>query len=164
MSNVEGAVTSSGYHVASERVVRRHLLQFDVTPNGAAEPVFRNDFWGHDEASVHVDVVSGEPPFANVKIFERGGSGPSFTRPLEAPNVREVPNYHYGTTRIEARSAHGDSHLGHVFHDAPARDGGLWHRVNCAALRLIGCRNLPAEGYGRYTNIFEDLDAEEETR
>ena len=60
-------------------------------------------------------------------------------------------------TRTEVRSAHGDSHLGHVFPDEPADRGGLTYCINSASLRFIHRDNMEAEGYGAYLGQVEDI-------
>jgi peptide-methionine (R)-S-oxide reductase len=59
--------------------------------------------------------------------------------------------------RTEVRSAHGDSHLGHVFPDGPADRGGLRYCINSASLRFIHRDDMQAEGYGAYLNQVEDI-------
>ena len=107
-----------------------------------------------------MDIVSGEPLFASVSKYDSGTGWPSFTVPLEPGNVIEKVDSSHGMQRTEVRSAHADSHLGHVFDDGPAPTGGLRYCLNSAALRFIPRDDLEAEGYGAYRNLFEDADGE----
>lgn len=136
--------------------------QYAVTQESATEPAFGNEFWDKKDAGIYVDIVSGEPLFASLQKFDSGCGWPSFTIPLESANVVEREDKSHGMIRKEVRSAHGDSHLGHVFDDGPPEEGGLRYCINSAALRFIPYEDLEAEGYGRYKSLFDGADKKEE--
>ena len=145
-------------------IAKLNPRQYAVTQESATEPAFDNEFWDKKDAGIYVDVVSGEPLFASLQKFDSGCGWPSFTVPLEAGNVVENEDRAHGMIRTEVRSAHGDSHLGHVFNDGPPADGGLRYCINSAALRFVAYEDLEAEGYGTYKKIFEDAVTQEEGR
>ncbi|MDQ8168231.1 MAG: peptide-methionine (R)-S-oxide reductase MsrB [Gemmatimonadota bacterium] len=127
--------------------------QFTVTQQSGTEPPFRNAFWDHHEDGLYVDIVSGEPLFSSRDKFDSGCGWPSFTKPV-APHVRELEDRTHGMRRVEVRSTHADSHLGHVFPDGPADAGGLRYCINSASLRFIPVDRLEAEGYGAFRAHF----------
>jgi peptide-methionine (R)-S-oxide reductase len=143
------------YKKDPEALERLTPNQYHVTQERGTEPAFQNEYWDHKEAGIYVDVVSGEPLFASTKKFDSGCGWPSFTAPIEARNVVEHVDTAYGMVRTEVRSAHGDSHLGHVFPDGPVDDGGLRYCINSAALRFIPYEELDAAGYGEYKDVFD---------
>ena len=98
-----------------------------------------------------------EPLFASADKYESGCGWPSFTKPIEPAHVNELRDTTHGMIRTEVRSAHGDSHLGHVFPDGPTDRGGLRYCINSASLRFVHRDDMEAEGYGAYLDQVEDV-------
>ena len=128
--------------------------QYHVTQENGTEAPFTGEYYRNHEPGIYVDIVSGEPLFASADKFDSGSGWPSFTRPIGADNLVERRDRSHFMDRVEVRSAHADSHLGHVFPDGPAEAGGLRYCINSAALRFIHRDNLEAEGYGQYQSLF----------
>ena len=104
-----------------------------------------------------MDIVSGEPLFASIDKFDSGTGWPSFTRPV-ASNVTERADNAYGMRRVEVRSRHGDSHLGHLFPDGPRESGGMRYCINSASLRFIPVDQLEQAGYAEFVPVFKKQD------
>ncbi|UHA72814.1 peptide-methionine (S)-S-oxide reductase MsrA [Paenibacillus sp. 481] len=142
----------------TERADLKHKLspmQFHVTQNSGTEPPFQNEFWDHKREGIYVDIVSGEPLFSSCEKYDSGCGWPSFTKPLRPFHVEEKLDLAHGMIRTEVRSRLGDSHLGHVFDDGPASQGGLRYCINSAALRFIPKEELDEAGYGEFKSLFK---------
>ena len=150
----------SDYHKNPEAVGALSPEQYHVTQKNGTERPFTGEYWDNHEPGIYVDVVSGEPLFASVDKFDSGSGWPSFTRPIDSANVVEKRDFSHLMIRTEVRSAHGDSHLGHVFNDGPRAAGGLRYCINSASLRFIHLDDLEAQGYGEYKKLFTNQEAQ----
>jgi peptide-methionine (R)-S-oxide reductase len=147
----------SDYRKTPDAVARLTPEQYRVTQEGATERPGTGAYLDTTEPGIYVDIVSGEPLFASSAKFDSGCGWPSFTKPIEPANVAELRDTSHGMIRTEVRSAHGDSHLGHVFEDGPADRGGLRYCINSASLRFIPRDEMEAAGYGAWLEQVEDV-------
>ncbi len=145
------------YSKTPEAVSKLTPMQFRVTQQSATEAPGTGEYLNNKKPGIYVDIVSGEPLFASSDKYDSGCGWPSFTKPIEPANVAELHDSSHGMVRIEVRSKHGDSHLGHVFEDGPVDRGGLRYCINSASLRFVPKEKMEAEGYGAYLDQVEDI-------
>ena len=143
------------YAKSAEALARLTPEQFHVTQHSGTERPWTGEYVGEKRRGIYVDVVSGEPLFASSAKYESGCGWPSFTRPLFDDHIVELTDTTHGMVRTEVRSAHGDSHLGHVFPDGPRDQGGLRYCINSASLRFIPEDEMEAEGYGDLIGLID---------
>jgi len=147
----------ANYRKTPEAVAALTPEQRAVTQQNATERPGTGALLHNKAPGIYVDIVSGEPLFASSDKFESGCGWPSFVKPIETANVKELRDLSHGMVRTEVRSAHGDSHLGHVFEDGPRDRGGLRYCINSASLRFVPRAEMAAQGYGDYLDQVEDV-------
>ena len=128
-------------------------IQYEVTQLNGTERPFTGEYDKLYDPGIYVDIVTGEPLFLSNDKFNSGSGWPSFTKPIDPAVIIEVIDKSYGTTRLEARSRVGDSHLGHIFDDGPEDKGGMRYCINSAALKFIPLAEMEEKGYGYLTDL-----------
>lgn len=146
----------TGYQKTDEAIKKLTPEQFRVTQQSGTERPGTGEYLHNKEPGIYVDVVSGEPLFASSDKYESGCGWPSFVKPIIPAHVVEIEDVSHGMHRVEVRSAHGDSHLGHVFPDGPRDRGGLRYCINSASLRFVPRDEMIAQGYGDYLDQVEE--------
>jgi peptide-methionine (R)-S-oxide reductase len=144
------------YEKSAEAIAKLNAEQYHITQENGTERPGTGEYLHNHEPGIYVDVVSGEPLFASADKYDSHCGWPSFTKPIEKSNVAELRDTSHGMIRVEVRSMHGDSHLGHVFTDGPADRGGLRYCINSASLRFVHRDDMEAEGYGEYIDQVEE--------
>ena len=147
----------AAYQKTKEAIAKLSPEEFRVTQQSGTERPGTGALLHNKEPGIYVDIVSGEPLFASSDKFESGCGWPSFTKPIEPAHGKELNDTSHNMVRTEVRSAHGDSHLGHVFPDGPRDRGGLRYCINSASLRFVPRAEMEAEGYGAYLDQVEDV-------
>lgn len=146
---------SHNYHKNKDIISELSDEEYYITQENGTERPFTGRYHQHFEKGIYVDIVSGEPLFSSRTKYDAGCGWPSFTQPIQAEHIVEKEDHSLGMKRIEVRSFHGDSHLGHVFPDGPQEGGGLRYCINSASLRFIPLENMVAEGYEDYISWVE---------
>lgn len=137
------------YSKPDETTLRQKLtpLQYQVTQEQGTERPYSHEYDRLFTPGIYVDIVSGEPLFSSSDKYDAGCGWPSFTRPLAGELVTEHSDTSYNMRRVEVRSRHAGSHLGHVFPDGPAEEGGLRYCINGASLEFIPLEQMQERGY-----------------
>lgn len=150
-------MVSDEYKIPTKEDLKKKLnrRQYEVTQQNATEPAFQNEYWDNNEKGIYVDIISGQPLFVSSDKFDSGCGWPSFSKPIAPELIEYKSDKSFGMTRVEVRTEHSDSHLGHVFEDGPKELGGLRYCINSASLRFIPLNKMKEEGYGELVSLLE---------
>lgn len=157
-SGREDFIKSHWTNIANQDELKSKLtpMQYKVTQENGTEPPFQNNYWDNKEEGIYTDLVSGKVLFSSQDQFDANCGWPSFTKPVDAYEVKENVDTAHGMIRTEVRSREADSHLGHVFNDGPTEHGGLRYCMNSAAMNFIPKAEMESKGYKDYLYLFNN--------
>jgi peptide-methionine (R)-S-oxide reductase len=121
-----------------EQELRRRLspTAYAVLREGVTERPWSGRHVGQDADGTYRCAACGAKLFHSATKYESGSGWPSFTEPAVAQAVELIEDHTHGMARVEVRCRTCGSHLGHLFDDGPADQGGLRYCINSMALDL----------------------------
>ncbi len=130
---------------ASEKIERteaewRKLLtreEFRVLRKKGTEKPFRNKYDHFFEPGTYACAACGQQLFSSQTKFNSGCGWPAFYASMAGDRVILSPDFSMGMVRTEVTCARCDSHLGHIFNDAPGTPTGQRYCINSVSLKFI---------------------------
>jgi peptide-methionine (R)-S-oxide reductase len=141
--------TSSKEPEMPEKIVRteeewKRLLtpaQYYVLREKGTERPFVNEFDHHFEPGVYACAACGQELFSSTTKFNSGCGWPAFYAAQAGDLVKLTTDSSLGLVRTEVTCAACDSHLGHIFDDAPQTPTGQRYCINSVSLKFIPNRS-----------------------
>lgn len=139
----------------SEKIVRtddewQSLLtpeQYRVLRLKGTERPFVNKYDEHFEPGTYSCAACGQVLFASKAKFNSGCGWPAFYAAEAGDRVTLTADVSHGMVRTEVTCSKCDSHLGHIFDDAPQTPTGQRYCINSVSLKFTpGAAEKTSEG------------------
>ena len=122
----------------TEDELRKKLTpeQYRIMREQGTEAPFTGKYAESHEKGMFKCAACGAELFSSDTKFDSGTGWPSFTEPANRENIELKEDTSHGMRRVEVRCKRCGSHLGHVFDDGPADQGGKRYCINSVCLDL----------------------------
>jgi peptide-methionine (R)-S-oxide reductase len=108
--------------------------QYAVLREGETEAPFTGKLLHNKDTGDYTCAACGAVLFDSETKFDSGSGWPSFYDVKNTDAVKLVDDSSHGMQRVEVKCVKCDSHLGHVFNDAPDQPTGMRFCINSCAL------------------------------
>ena len=107
---------------------------YQVTQHGSTEAPFAGKYYKNKDDGMYHCIVCGAKLFNSDTKFDSQSGWPSFYDVVNDDTVSLIPDDSEGMSRTEVKCKECNSHLGHVFRDAPETPTGQRFCINSCAL------------------------------
>jgi peptide-methionine (R)-S-oxide reductase len=111
--------------------------QYAVLRQHGTERAFTGEYDHHFAPGTYLCAACGNELFESDHKFNSGCGWPAFYAAKAGDRVKLTADHSHGMRRVEVTCAKCDSHLGHVFDDAPDQPTGQRYCINSVALKFV---------------------------
>jgi len=109
---------------------------YQILRNAGTERAFTGKYYLLKDKGIYQCAGCRLPLFSSDTKYDSGTGWPSFWKPVQRKNIKELQDFAHGMVRVEIRCARCDGHIGHVFDDGP-NPTGLRYCMNSDALHFV---------------------------
>lgn len=132
--------------------------EYRVLREKGTERAFTGEYDKHFEPGAYACAACESVLFESDTKFNSGCGWPAFYAAKAGNRVTQTTDYSLGMVRTEVTCSRCDSHLGHIFDDAPGTPTGQRYCINSVSLKFIPKKELD-EQVDKEKNIVSDADA-----